>query len=92
MCSDRAGGSGALTPDIWLNNLHRITGEKQIPYLDSPIFFSCHCLPWEPLLLTWAAPYTSQQYESHPLFQWNTNTDTQRAVPFQSRLRGHLPQ
>lgn len=44
MCSDRAGDTDALTPDIWLNDLHRVTGEKHIPNLHSPISFSLHCL------------------------------------------------
>lgn len=78
--------------NTWLINLHRITGERQIPNLHSPISSSCHCRSWGCVFLTRAAPYTSQQCEFLALLQWNTNTDTQRAVPFQSRLRGHLLQ
>lgn len=78
--------SGALTPDIWLNDLHRITGEKQIPNLYSPISSSCHCLSWGSVFLTWAAPYTSQQNElnSHHSSS-GTNTDTQSCTHLSSQ-------
>lgn len=42
MCSESTGGTDALTPDTWLNDLHRVTGEEQIPR--SPLSFFCHCL------------------------------------------------